>query len=87
VVGGPNGAAVRLGMKRTTLAYRIRKLKFFAGQNNFVFLPALGCGKSKTLLISVVTQILASTCRRPLPSEVLLRPETTELCRWYSRVD
>jgi formate hydrogenlyase transcriptional activator len=26
VIGGPNGAAVRLGMKRTTLAYRIRKL-------------------------------------------------------------
>jgi len=26
VLGGPNGAAVRLGMKRTTLAYRIRKL-------------------------------------------------------------
>jgi len=27
IIGGPNGAAVRLGMKRTTLAYRIRKLK------------------------------------------------------------
>ncbi len=27
VIGGPNGAAVRLGMKRTTLTYRIRKLK------------------------------------------------------------
>lgn len=27
VTGGPNGAAARLGMKRTTLAYRIRKLK------------------------------------------------------------
>jgi formate hydrogenlyase transcriptional activator len=27
VIGGPKGAAVRLGMKRTTLAYRIRKLK------------------------------------------------------------
>jgi len=27
VIGGPNGAAARLGMKRTTLAYRIRKLK------------------------------------------------------------
>jgi len=27
VIAGPNGAAVRLGMKRTTLAYRIRKLK------------------------------------------------------------
>ncbi len=26
VIGGPYGAAVRLGMKRTTLAYRIRKL-------------------------------------------------------------
>ena len=26
VIGGPNGAAVRLGLKRTTLAYRIRKL-------------------------------------------------------------
>jgi len=26
VIGGPNGAASRLGMKRTTLAYRIRKL-------------------------------------------------------------
>lgn len=26
VTGGPSGAAVRLGMKRTTLAYRIRKL-------------------------------------------------------------
>jgi formate hydrogenlyase transcriptional activator len=26
VTGGPNGAAVRLGMKRTTPAYRIRKL-------------------------------------------------------------
>src|ERR1700751_2260057 len=26
VIGGPNGAAVLLGMKRTTLAYRIRKL-------------------------------------------------------------
>lgn len=26
VTGGPKGAAVRLGMKRTTLAYRIRKL-------------------------------------------------------------
>jgi formate hydrogenlyase transcriptional activator len=26
VTGGPNGAAVKLGMKRTTLAYRIRKL-------------------------------------------------------------
>jgi len=26
VTGGPNGAAIRLGMKRTTLAYRIRKL-------------------------------------------------------------
>ena len=26
VIGGPNGAATRLGMKRTTLAYRIRKL-------------------------------------------------------------
>jgi formate hydrogenlyase transcriptional activator len=26
VTGGPHGAAVRLGMKRTTLAYRIRKL-------------------------------------------------------------
>jgi formate hydrogenlyase transcriptional activator len=26
VTGGPNGAAVRLGMKRTTLAYRIRRL-------------------------------------------------------------
>jgi formate hydrogenlyase transcriptional activator len=26
VIGGPKGAAVRLGMKRTTLAYRIRKL-------------------------------------------------------------
>jgi formate hydrogenlyase transcriptional activator len=26
VTGGPRGAAVRLGMKRTTLAYRIRKL-------------------------------------------------------------
>jgi formate hydrogenlyase transcriptional activator len=26
-IGGPNGAAARLGMKRTTLAYRIRKLK------------------------------------------------------------
>jgi formate hydrogenlyase transcriptional activator len=27
VIGGANGAAVRLGMKRTTLAYHIRKLK------------------------------------------------------------
>jgi formate hydrogenlyase transcriptional activator len=27
VTGGPNGAAARLGMKRTTLAYRVRKLK------------------------------------------------------------
>ncbi len=27
VLGGPGGAAARLGMKRTTLAYRIRKLK------------------------------------------------------------
>ena len=27
VTGGPNGAAARLGVKRTTLAYRIRKLK------------------------------------------------------------
>src|SRR5579862_5726485 len=27
VTGGPNGAAVKLGMKRTTLAYRIRKLR------------------------------------------------------------
>ncbi len=27
VIAGPNGAASRLGMKRTTLAYRIRKLK------------------------------------------------------------
>ena len=26
VLGGPKGAAARLGMKRTTLAYRIRKL-------------------------------------------------------------
>jgi hypothetical protein len=26
VTGGPKGAAVKLGMKRTTLAYRIRKL-------------------------------------------------------------
>jgi formate hydrogenlyase transcriptional activator len=26
VIGGPNGAAARLGMKRTTLVYRIRKL-------------------------------------------------------------
>lgn len=26
VIGGPNGAAVRLGLKRTTLAYRIHKL-------------------------------------------------------------
>jgi len=26
VLGGPNGAAVRLGMKRTTLQHRIRKL-------------------------------------------------------------
>ena len=26
VIGGPNGAAALLGMKRTTLAYRIRKL-------------------------------------------------------------
>ena len=26
VIGGPNGAAARLGMKRTTLAYRILKL-------------------------------------------------------------
>lgn len=29
VIGGPSGAAARLGMKRTTLAYRIRKLKIF----------------------------------------------------------
>ena len=27
VVGGADGAAARLGMKRTTLAYRIRKLR------------------------------------------------------------
>jgi formate hydrogenlyase transcriptional activator len=27
VIGGANGAAARLGMKRTTLAYQIRKLK------------------------------------------------------------
>jgi formate hydrogenlyase transcriptional activator len=27
VIGGANGAAARLGIKRTTLAYRIRKLK------------------------------------------------------------
>jgi formate hydrogenlyase transcriptional activator len=27
VIGGPHGAAARLGMKRTTLTYRIRKLK------------------------------------------------------------
>ena len=27
VIAGPSGAAARLGMKRTTLAYRIRKLK------------------------------------------------------------
>jgi formate hydrogenlyase transcriptional activator len=27
IIGGPNGAAARLGMKRTTLTYRIRKLK------------------------------------------------------------
>jgi formate hydrogenlyase transcriptional activator len=27
ITGGPNGAAARLGVKRTTLAYRIRKLK------------------------------------------------------------
>ena len=26
VIGGPNGAAARLGMKRTTLAYRLQKL-------------------------------------------------------------
>jgi formate hydrogenlyase transcriptional activator len=26
IIGGPKGAAARLGMKRTTLAYRIRKL-------------------------------------------------------------
>jgi formate hydrogenlyase transcriptional activator len=42
VTGGPNGAAVRLGMKRTTLAYRIRKLgippasvkRFVEGKNS-----------------------------------------------------
>jgi formate hydrogenlyase transcriptional activator len=27
VIGGPDGAAARLGIKRTTLAYRIRRLK------------------------------------------------------------
>jgi formate hydrogenlyase transcriptional activator len=27
VVGGRNGAAVRLGMKRTSLVYRMRKLR------------------------------------------------------------
>jgi len=27
VIAGPGGAAAKLGMKRTTLAYRIRKLK------------------------------------------------------------
>ena len=27
VIGGPNGAAARLGIKRTTLVYRVRKLK------------------------------------------------------------
>ncbi|MGH9585898.1 MAG: sigma 54-interacting transcriptional regulator [Acidobacteriaceae bacterium] len=27
IVGGPNGAAARLGMQRTTLAYRMRKLR------------------------------------------------------------
>jgi formate hydrogenlyase transcriptional activator len=27
VIGGSNGAAARLGVKRTTLAYRIRELK------------------------------------------------------------
>jgi formate hydrogenlyase transcriptional activator len=27
ITGGPNGAAAKLGMKRTTLAYRIRKLR------------------------------------------------------------
>jgi formate hydrogenlyase transcriptional activator len=27
IIGGPGGAAARLGMKRTTLAYRIRRLK------------------------------------------------------------
>ena len=26
VIGGPNGAAARLGMKRTTLMYRIQRL-------------------------------------------------------------
>ncbi|MBV8673096.1 MAG: sigma 54-interacting transcriptional regulator, partial [Acidobacteriaceae bacterium] len=31
VIGGSNGAAARLGMKRTTLAYRIRKLKIPVG--------------------------------------------------------
>ncbi|MGA8440068.1 MAG: sigma 54-interacting transcriptional regulator [Candidatus Sulfotelmatobacter sp.] len=30
VIGGPNGAASRLGMKRTTLMYRIRKLKILS---------------------------------------------------------
>lgn len=42
VTGGPNGAAVRLGMKRTTLAYRMRKLgippasvkRFVEGKNS-----------------------------------------------------
>jgi len=27
ITGGPKGAAAKLGMKRTTLAYRIRKLR------------------------------------------------------------
>jgi formate hydrogenlyase transcriptional activator len=34
VIGGPNGAAARLGMKRTTLAMRMRRLNILRPQMN-----------------------------------------------------
>ncbi len=40
VVGGPNGAAARLGMRRTTLISKMRRLGFNRGQSSALPVPA-----------------------------------------------
>jgi transcriptional regulator with GAF, ATPase, and Fis domain len=39
VVGGPNGAAGRLGLRRTTLISKMRQLRFNCGQSSALRVP------------------------------------------------
>jgi formate hydrogenlyase transcriptional activator len=64
VVGGPNGAAARLGVRRTTLISKMRRLGLKRGQNSALTVPAVAtiAGSEEPVLRNPPLSAIARAC-------------------------